>query len=207
MIEMPNGLMAREGTSDEGTWHDVFDTDKGWHRPPDWLKPEAIVDLGAYVGYTTLDFIDQYDDCFVLAVEPDLSNFHMLCQHIENTKKQPYVTVDNSAIWNYNGRGRLDGDAYNAKTLTKGAMVRVLTIDNLLQFFGLEKVDYLKMDIEGSEREVLRDGGNWVNKVKCIKVEVHGEYTVDECITNLHSIGFDKYEAYYAHHCVVGWNE
>lgn len=207
MIKMPNGLMAREDTSDEATWHDVFDTDKGWHRPPDWLKPKVIVDLGAYVGYTTLDFVKQYEGCSVLAVEPDVNNFQMLCQHIEVTNNQPHVTVDNSAIWNYNGYGRLDGDAYNAKTLTKGAMVRVLTIDNLLKFFWIEKVDYMKMDIEGSEREVLRDGGYWVNQVKCIKVEVHGDYTVDDCINDLNTIGFKKYEAYYTHRCVIGWNE
>jgi hypothetical protein len=49
------------------------------------------------------------------------------------------------------------------------------------------------MDIEGAERDVLRDAGAWVEGVRSIKAEVHGSYTVDECMADLNRLGFSTH--------------
>jgi hypothetical protein len=50
-------------------------------------------------------------------------------------------------------------------------------------------VDYVKMDVEGAERELLRSPG-WNEQVRCIKVEVDEPYTLEECVTDLRRLGF-----------------
>ena len=53
-------------------------------------------------------------------------------------------------------------------------------------------VDYMKMDIEGAEKEVLQGDAAWARRVRCINVEVHTEhYPLSQCIADLQRIGFD----------------
>ena len=65
-----------------------------------------------------------------------------------------------------------------------------LTIDGLLADFGLTKVDYLKMDIEGSEAEVLEGPLRWAPLVQAMKVEIHPPATPDHVQERLRSNGF-----------------
>jgi Methyltransferase FkbM domain len=51
-------------------------------------------------------------------------------------------------------------------------------------------VDYLKVDVEGGERELLLDGSDWAPYVRAIKVEVHAPYTPQACEQDLRRLGF-----------------
>jgi FkbM family methyltransferase len=50
------------------------------------------------------------------------------------------------------------------------------------------QVDYVKMDVEGAEEQLLRSD-DWSECVRAIKVEVHEPYTVDDCRSDLHRLG------------------
>jgi hypothetical protein len=67
-----------------------------------------------------------------------------------------------------------------------------------------ESIDYVKMDIEGAEREVLRSNTEWAERVRCIKVEVHHGYSKDDCIADLQRLGFQAYPDATHFICVVG---
>lgn len=186
LINMPNLLLARPGTSDEGTWHDVFDADKAYHRPPLGLHADVIFDLGAYVGYTTWDFLNLYPRAEVYCIEPDRDNFDLM---FYNLYKINGAYATHGAISNYDGMGSLIGEHYNAKQLNGvGEDIDVWTLD---RFIGsIEKVDYIKFDIEGAEKEVFKTGGNWPKKTKCLTVELHDDYTKGEAAEDLHNLGF-----------------
>jgi len=206
---MPNGLLAREGTSDEGTWHDVFDEDKAYHRC-DLKNPKRIIDLGAYCGYTTWDFLG-YSDCSVLAVEPNLDNFELLKKNIPKDDDWR-VTFANAAIGAYNGYGRLIGEHFNNKRLESGANVRVYTLDSLLDeayyFKSPAKIDYIKFDIEGTEREVLKQTDvEWPSRTSRVKIELHDEYHVSQCIADLNLLGFHASQDNKHDSAVIGWRE
>jgi Methyltransferase FkbM domain len=51
-------------------------------------------------------------------------------------------------------------------------------------------VDFVKMDVEGAERELLQDGSGWASRVRAIKVELHGSYTSAACEEDLERLGF-----------------
>ncbi len=51
--------------------------------------------------------------------------------------------------------------------------VRATTVDRIINDFELDKIDILKIDIEGAEREVFDDTSSWIGKVDALIVELH----------------------------------
>ena len=47
-----------------------------------------------------------------------------------------------------------------------------LTINELIRKYSIDRIDFLKLDIEGSEYDVFKDA-SWLNKVKIISMELH----------------------------------
>lgn len=184
---MPNKLLARPGTSDEGTWHDVFDSDKAYHRPPLGLHAEVIFDLGAYVGYTTWDYLNMYPNAEVYCIEPDEDNFNLMFYNLFEITRA-YGTW--GAISDFNGIASLTGEHYNAKKIypDNDGDVYVWTLD---RFIGsIKKVDFIKFDIEGAEKSVFKAGGEWPEKTKCLTVELHDDYKKGEAAEDLSNLGF-----------------
>lgn len=149
-------------------------------------SPLSIIDLGANVGYTSAYFLSRYPLAKVLAVEPDPDNF-LICQR----NLAPFgarATVLHGAAWS--GVGSLAvkkgvfGDGREWATMvcapteakTGDPIVQAYDIDSLIALTDSGEIDLLKIDIEGSERELFsRNTAAWLPKVKNICIELHGE--------------------------------
>jgi hypothetical protein len=64
-------------------------------------------------------------------------------------------------------------------------------------------VDYVKMDVEGAEEQLLQLP-DWSGSVGAIKVEVHEPYTLDRCLTDLRQLGFSARLDQECATCVIG---
>ena len=51
--------------------------------------------------------------------------------------------------------------------------IPALTILQLLQRLGCDRLDLLKMDVEGAEAEILRGAGDWLDRVNVMVIELH----------------------------------
>jgi len=71
------------------------------------------------------------------------------------------------------------------------ATAPAISLNTLLGRHGWDRVDFVKMDIEGAEQQVLRRATEWAERVRSIKVEVHGAYTMNDCAGDLRALGFD----------------
>lgn len=128
------------------------------------LQPRYIIDGGANVGYASIYFTNRYPDASIIAVEPDPSNFKVLC---ENVKEYPHVHPLKAAIWNQRGRLRVDASLGSwactvsqvrpeeALDMNQPSYADALTLDDILLSSGPNKIDILKLDIEGAELEVF----------------------------------------------------
>ena len=58
--------------------------------------------------------------------------------------------------------------------------IHAISIDDLIRRYNLENIDFLKLDIEGSEKNVLNNANTWIDKVKAMAVETH-DRMVDGC--------------------------
>jgi hypothetical protein len=51
-----------------------------------------------------------------------------------------------------------------------------MTLDKLMDECGIDYIDVLKIDIEGSEKEVFENAARWIDRVGMIAVELHDRF-------------------------------
>lgn len=142
------------------------------------FEPKTIIDLGANVGFASVYFANKFPDAKILAIEPDESNYQAA---IKNLNAYKNVSLIKGAIWNKSENINLidsgHGEAaYMVKPGEGENMIRAYTIPEIFKILNVEEVDILKIDIEGSEKEIFEDGDAWINKAKIIIVETHDRY-------------------------------
>ncbi len=141
-------------------------------------KADIIVDLGANIGLSVLYFKSQYPDAKIIAIEPEKRNFSLLHKNVGSL---PDVHCMNNAIWNSSrqlgiydvGLGEY-GYVINEEQEDEIESVKSITLTEIIEQFKLEKIDILKIDIEGSEKELFSENFEaWLPYVKSIIIELH----------------------------------
>lgn len=67
----------------------------------------------------------------------------------------------------------------------------VITVEELRKIYGLQHIDFLKMDIEGAEFDIFRDSASWLDGIDNLAMEVHNTVgNPEEIIQTLQQKGF-----------------
>jgi FkbM family methyltransferase len=195
-------VWVREGTADVDTLWDVFV--HGYHVPPAKVQRRGmhlVWDLGANIGLTAADMALRWPEARVVGVELDADNVALARRNFEAWDDrceiiQAAAWVEDGETWYHRWPGATSG--YLVSDVTgadeeepQGPVVPTLSLNTLLERSGGGPVAYVKMDVEGAERDLLRRNTEWTEHVGCIKVEVHGDYTAADCVADLRSLGFD----------------
>jgi FkbM family methyltransferase len=163
-----------------------------------WLEkrfePKTILDLGANIGITALQFIRQFSQATIIAVEPDSDNFKILQLNIEGQKN---VRAMQKVIKSQKGYFKIDNPSDLAMAFrfekarpTEGGVIEGTTIEALLEENHAEPPVLVKMDIEGTEREIFLSECGWMKKIGAILVEPHGTGTKEIISEKLTKNGF-----------------
>jgi FkbM family methyltransferase len=162
-------------------------------------KNPFIIDCGAYIGLSIYYFKYRFPGAKILAFEADPSTFAVLNQNLTDHQLSN-VEVHNRAVWNeetelvfYSGNsmsGSVMVDAGN-----KGTPIHVKTAR--LKNYLTQPVDFLKLDIEGAEVQVLRDIRDDLGQVERIFFEYHSvahqPQALGELLEILTAAGFRYY--------------
>ena len=170
-----------------------------YHQSPIPLSHDCtILDLGANIGLTMVDFKLTYPQSKVFGLEMDTQNYLLAQKNIAGFDD---CWIENIAVWDSTKTVQyathVDEDAYSISEsqYTEGVSykdVEAMSMDDILKKFGLRKVDYVKMDIEGAEKAVLRNGDrDWVKQVNCLNIEIHDPNFLEEAMQILENFGFD----------------
>jgi FkbM family methyltransferase len=146
--------------------------------------PTVIVDAGANIGLSSIFYANKYPDAKIIALEPETSNFGLLKKNIA-----PYgnIIAINKALWGKNTMLEVVDPGFNKWGFQThacdgegnkpgGTIVESITIDKLMDDYGLMHIDILKIDIEGAEKEVYESSGAWIDKVGMIAAELHDRH-------------------------------
>jgi FkbM family methyltransferase len=173
-------ITLRGATTDVACFEKVF-ISKEYSLPFEY-SPQVIVDAGANVGMATLYFASRYPTARILAIEPEPKNFEMLqrnCAGLSN------VVLVQAALWPAQRRLTISDDGFGewAYSVTEQSTTEstnelsAITIEEILRKLSVNRIDLLKLDIEGSERELFSaDAGMWLDRVECIVIELHDRY-------------------------------
>lgn len=132
------------------------------------LEPgQTVLDIGAYVGMFAVKASRLVGaEGQVIAIEPSPENYGFLawnCKGLDN------VVLIKKAIMATTGVGML----YYSKSAAANSLVtqwkryievRTITLDELVEELGLDKVDIIKVDAEGAELDVLKGATNVLAK-------------------------------------------
>lgn len=181
-------IFIRPGTADvESIIDNVFREEYGRFRKG--FTPKVIVDAGAYIGDTSAYFLSRFPDARLVALEPNPDSFALAQRNL--AVYQDRVSLLQKALWNLEGIVLLGGEQTGAAIAQQGISVETITVEGLLKMMAIERLDLLKMDIEGAEVTVLETGvGGWLRKVDVLLLETHGKDIEDRLIPLLKREGF-----------------
>lgn len=126
----------------------------------DTAKP-VIIDCGANIGMSVLFFKFIYPHCSIIAFEPNPQAFNFLKKNIEQNNLKD-VELYNSALSDKEGETDFFiGDNESillASTIAErgGGKIFKIKLDKVSNYLK-DQVDLIKIDIEGSESQVLND--------------------------------------------------
>ena len=168
------------------------------HLPPPELAPiRHVWDLGANIGLTMAHIAARHPDARIVGVEMDPENAALARRNTAAYGDR--CRIVEHAVWPEEAevgyvRGDVDEAAFRVDGDVNGhdGSATTITLNKLLEDQPPgEPVDFVKMDIEGAEQRVLRENVEWAERVRCVRVEVHQPYTVEECFDDLRRLGFE----------------
>jgi FkbM family methyltransferase len=162
-------------------------------------KPQVIYDLGANIGIASLSLATLCPEAQIYGFEPVPANFEICSLNYSNLAG---ARAFNCAVGSFTGTmnfelssdseaGRLSANADGCRLNSgKKIEVEVWTIAALVETRGLLPPDFLKVDVEGAELDVLNGLGDYAKDVKQIHLETHSIELRDKCTRWLGSNGF-----------------
>lgn len=151
------------------------------------LEP-IILDCGSNIGLSIIFIKQRYPKAIIYGFEPDLSVFDLLTDNI-NSFSFSDVKLYNSAVWStegfieFNPEGSLAGSLVSKNSLDFESY-KVKTI-SLRTYLENSKIDFLKLDIEGAEYEVLNSISDLLFNVEYLFVEYHSLYNKEQRLDDI----------------------
>ena len=147
-------------------------------------RGDVVLDLGAGIGdFSILASQKVGSSGKVIAIEPDQDDFALLEANILKNKCNNIIAL-NVGVANAEGSRTMSfrGRDYS---------FQVNTLHNILQNLELHnKIDFVKMDIEGYEKEVISDGVDEIKCVKAISIELHDTRNYVDSLLKPHGFTF-----------------
>ncbi len=159
-------------------------------------ESDTVVDAGANVGAFTLFAAVHASRGRVIALEPNRALVRDLARNVK-ANALANVEVADAALSATDGTATLwhaptgsGNDSLIKGNRQTGEEVATVSFPRLMERYGMDRVDFLKVDIEGAEWETLAEA-TWLGRVRRIAVEVHGDYGDTQALQGrLQSAGF-----------------
>lgn len=141
------------------------------------IRPgDKVIDCGAHVGVFSR-YALRRGAARVVAIEPDPTNLACLEANLAEEIASGQVSIIRAGVWNEKSHltlfhaleeGNTGGHSF-VKVQPSGEKVPgllVLPLDEIVEQLKLDRVDFIKMDIEGSERQALQGAAQTIRRFK-----------------------------------------
>lgn len=156
-----------------------------------------VIDCGANIGMSVIYIKQHFPNAEIIAFEPDEINFDLLTKNIKSFGYSG-VKLYKEAVWKANTTLLFSNES------SMGSRIEIDNNNNTkevkasrLKDFITRNVDFLKIDIEGAEYEVLKDIADKLSFVNNLFLEYHGKFDQNnelaEMINIVKEAGFSFY--------------
>src|SRR5262245_57287795 len=160
-----------------------FDRRLGYGIPE---GPCVVVDVGANIGAFALLVAAAHPEAQIIALEPSRANYNLLKANVR-ANALTNIRVLKAAMDATMGEQRLCGSGATASLRFgegQGEQVTTVTLRWLMHTARLDRIDFLKMDCEGAEFDILMDPAAPLDRVQMIALEFHNLSTA-KCAATL----------------------
>jgi FkbM family methyltransferase len=142
------------------------------------INPQPyIIDCGANIGLSIIYFKQQFPNSRIIAFEPDKTQYQNLIANIKSFGISD-VEMINKGVWkeeallDFFPDGNLGGTLIQRNSIISSTFSEVQFVR--LKDYLHSTIDFLKIDIEGAEYEVMKDIRDKLFNVKNLFLEYHG---------------------------------
>ena len=145
--------------------------------------------------FASVFFANRFPHAKIFSVEPDADNFATAQKNLAPYKN---VLLVKGAVWHKPQTINLvdRGHGVAAYMVEEGAgknEIRAYTIKEIMDIMGATGIDVLKMDVEGTEKELFEFGyEDWLPKTKVLITETHDRYKAGTSRAVFNAVG--KYD-------------
>jgi FkbM family methyltransferase len=171
--------IVRKRTTDWPTYNQIFVREdyKFKHSVP----PKTIIDLGANVGYASVWYHAYYPKAHIVAIEPDAGNVSAARVNIALAcRNGGRIDIEQTAIWHSRSHVKITNPTgtqwgFRVHTAKRGepGSFAATTMSAIMDRYGMDTVDLVKIDIEAGERFLFAKNTEWLDRVNSLVIELH----------------------------------
>ena len=201
-------LFVRPGSSDLVSAISYYSTKA--YLPPSAIDDgeiRVICELGTNIGAALTALGTRYPSARLIGLEADPENARIAALNLDRFGDR--AALVQKAVWSEEADLVIDRSSKHGE---HGFLVRprrpddppgepplrATTVESLLDALAPgEPVDYMHVNVEGSEPQVLGAGSAWADRVRSLRVELHPYFGFGaaECIGQLEALGYEAWVA------------
>lgn len=171
---------------------------KGIYDFPSAAQRPFIIDCGSNIGLSIIKFKQSYPHATIIGFEPDATLYDIAINNVRSADCENGVTINNAAVGDSEDtltfyRDGADGGSLVSTKQASPTVVKVLRLSTFID----RPVDFLKIDIEGTELDVLQEIETKLHLVQNVFVEYHSfisqPQVLDDILRRMTQAGFRYY--------------
>jgi len=143
----------------------------------------VVIDGGAHIGLFSLMIKKLYPQARIIMFEPDLESLYLLRKNIEANNLTDIEIIE-AGLFDQDGVKKFSPDHSDGSSIFVGQGSVSIKVVRLRRFLE-NNIDFLKLNIEGAELEVLRDNEDLLSGIREMVIEYHGFHEIGQ---RLHEI-------------------
>ncbi len=150
----------------EGLPHEILEGEHYFHRAVQLREGDVVIDGGWHIGIFSIAAAIVFKCAKVYVFEPEEENYSFLLKNVRNIEN---IVPIRCALGNTDSISRLyiHEDAGAHSLVTKSDKFQDISIckpDSFVEKEGLDRIDFIKLDVEGYEAQVLEGARNVLKK-------------------------------------------
>jgi FkbM family methyltransferase len=156
-----------------------------------------IIDCGANIGLSVIYMKSKYPLATIIAFEPDERNFELLSNNLGNFGFE-LVEIRREAVWTENTVLQFASEGSMASRIENKSSIKTISVNAIrLKNYINKPIDFLKIDIEGAEYQVINDIADNLHFVNHLFLEYHGTFEQNGELSKLFLLLVEKGFYYY----------
>jgi len=153
---------------------------RGEYDFPELAQAETVFDIGANIGLFSCFTSLKNPRAKIHSFEPDLGNYRVLEKNLDQLDAS--VELNHSAVASNAGELEFFSAEFGGWSSAFGVLgaedaksykVPAIVLSEYISQHSIERIDFMKVDVEGSEYDILiGDDQLWETEIKCLVVEI-----------------------------------